>query len=124
MQIDSCRRTHTPNQFKGNLIRSGTWHLVTELRSVSALRPVRARAHANVKNVSVLFRVRDVAVLYNHDLCRFANLVCTIPAPDSEVYILVIDIQEVKLHIYFITLLGFSHNSSISLLSNLSSLSD
>jgi hypothetical protein len=43
---------------------------------------------------------------------------------DDDVYVLVTDIQEVKVHIYFITLLGFSHNSSISLLSNLSSLSD
>jgi acyl-coenzyme A synthetase/AMP-(fatty) acid ligase len=43
---------------------------------------------------------------------------------DDDVYILVSDIQWIKLHIYFITLLGFSHNSSISLLSNLSSLSN
>ena len=34
------------------------------------------------------------------------------------------DIQEVKLHIYPIILLGLSNNSSISLLGSLSSLSD
>jgi hypothetical protein len=43
---------------------------------------------------------------------------------DDDLNILVTDIQDVKLHIYSMILLGFSHNSSISLLSDLSSLSD
>jgi hypothetical protein len=46
------------------------------------------------------------------------------PLHDDDENILAIDIQEVKLHIYLITLLGFANNSSISLPRNLSSLSD
>jgi len=43
-------------------------------------------------------------------------------AQDDNVSLL--DIQEVKLHIYLIILLGLSNDSSVSLLGSLSSLSD